>query len=188
EAGVLGVLPGLVGIIQASEAIKLLLGVGQPLTGRLLTIDLLSMRTREFSVPKDESCPACGSQRGVAPLPVPEAAACVGADGGDADAITATRLRARLERGDPIALVDVRMPWEWSRGHLDDATLIPLTELDARLDELDEGRETVVYCAVGVRSAHAVRMMRAAGFSRARNLTGGIQAWLAEIGPPLATD
>jgi adenylyltransferase/sulfurtransferase len=182
DAGVVGVLPGLVGVLQAAEALKLALGRGQTLTGNLLTIDLLSANFEKLAFRKDPACPACGQQRSSAIPAAPTGSCGPGREAAADDAppsISPGELRAQLAGPDArrIQLVDVRMPWEWDQGYIEGAVLVPLQELSGRLEELDPGLETVVYCAVGERSAYAVRLLLAAGFSRARNLEGGLRAW-----------
>jgi adenylyltransferase/sulfurtransferase len=188
EGGVLGILPGVVGALQATEAIKLILGKGDSLLGRLLLFDALEMRFRELGLRRDPDCPVCGETPtidrlidyerfcGVAPAPAPAAA------GPDAD-IDVLALKQRLDRGEDILLLDVREPYEWLICRLDDAVHIPLRDVPARLGELDASRETVVYCRTGVRSARVVELLRRSGFRRARNLVGGLHAWSAEVDP-----
>ncbi len=184
EAGVLGVLPGIAGTLQAAEALKLLLGIGRDRSGRLLTLDLLDTRVSDFEVGPNPECPACGDARTGAVLPVPEAACPDAAPGDVPFGISAEELAERLAGGDGPAILDVRMPAEWRAGRLAGATLVPLPELSARMGEIDPARETVVVCAVGQRSAHAVRLLRHAGHARARNLEGGLRRW-AFAGLPL---
>jgi adenylyltransferase/sulfurtransferase len=205
EAGVLGVLPGIVGTIQATEAIKLVLGLGRTLAGRLLLVDALDMRFRELSVPADPRCPVCGEHPTVTEL-IDYEAFCGGPPGagdeGDeaaeageptarqvAPVISVRELNERLAGPEPPALLDVREPFEWQICNLEDrgARLVPLARLPDSLDALDPERELVVYCHTGQRSGLAVRFLRQAGFERARNLTGGIQAWAEEIDPGMPT-
>jgi adenylyltransferase/sulfurtransferase len=192
EGGVLGVLPGLVGTIQAAEAIKLVLGVGETLAGRLLLVDALRMRFRTIALRRDPACPACGTReirelidydefcgvkqgRGAAP-----AAAAVG--GPEPHAPLAPReLAARLAAGDALQLVDVREPYEHRIARLEPARLVPLRGLPSALGTLDPARETVVLCHHGVRSAAAAEFLRAQGFRSVRNLEGGIDAWSADV-------
>jgi adenylyltransferase/sulfurtransferase len=186
---VLGVLPGVIGTIQATEAIKLILGIGQPLVGRLLLYDAFSMRFRELKLRRDPSCPVCGDQPtvtalidydqfcGVAPAataaaPIPET--------------TVQDLKARLDRGDRVFVLDVREPNEYQICRIAGSTLIPLGELPKRLEELPAGPDApdiVVHCKMGGRSAKAVRQLVDKGFTRVQNLKGGILAWIDQIDP-----
>ena len=189
EGGVLGVLPGLIGTIQATEAIKLILGIGQTLIGRLLLVDALGMSFRTVRLKKDPSCPACGT-REIRELidyeefcGVPQAAADAARD---AEFETTPReVAARLRSGAPIELIDVREPHEWEIARIDGARLIPLASFMDALPTLDSAREIVVYCKVGARSARAVRQLRAAGFKRVKNLAGGIQRWSEDVDPTI---
>jgi len=190
EAGVLGVLPGLLGTIQATEALKLLLGVGEPLVGRLLLVDALAMRLRTIAIPRNPSCPACGT-RELRAL-VDYDAWCAGAGGASAagqpveervEEIAPAQLAARLKADAALVLLDVREPNEWALARIPGARLVPLGTLDAALATLDPRADVVVHCQSGVRSALAARRLRAAGFTRVRSLTGGIARWRAEVGP-----
>ncbi|MBI1967588.1 MAG: ThiF family adenylyltransferase, partial [Gemmatimonadetes bacterium] len=183
EGGVFGVLPGLVGVIQASEAIKLILGVGRPLIGRLLLVDALGMEFRTMKLRRDPACPACGTREirelidfeafcGIRPGP--------GGDVGVAE-IAPAALAERLRSGDDFDLLDVREPHEWAIARLPQARLVPLGTLPEALASLDRNREVVVYCKAGVRGAKAVRQLRAAGFRRVSNLAGGILRWSVEV-------
>jgi adenylyltransferase/sulfurtransferase len=189
EGGVLGVLPGLVGTIQATEGIKLILGVGEPLVGRLLLIDALSMRFRTVRLRKDPNCPACGTHEitelidydqfcGV----VPEATV---ANTNQIPEITPSELAARLRRGDDIDLIDVREPHELNIAQIPNVRLIPLGTLAEALPTLDSSREAVVICRTGARSGRAVQQLRAAGFKKVWNLAGGIHRWADEVDPSL---
>jgi adenylyltransferase/sulfurtransferase len=191
EAGVLGVLPGLIGTIQATEAIKLLIGAGQTLAGRLLLVDALRMNFRTIQLRRDPTCPACGTREltalidydefcGVRPLR-PEAMPAGVQD------ITPAELADRLRRRDAIDLIDVREPYEWRIARIEGARMIPLGQLGARLGELDRGREIVLYCHHGVRSLTAGEFLVAQGFTRVWNLSGGIDRWSAEVDPSVAT-
>jgi adenylyltransferase/sulfurtransferase len=174
----LGVLPGIIGAIQAAETIKLLLGIGSPLVGRLLAFDALAMRFRELGLPRDPGCPICGGSPTITDLK--EAmGACAPASfrpaDGDVDAAT---LRQWLAEGRDLQLIDVREPFEFQDGALPGATLIPLGEIHERGSEIDPSRPTVVYCRVGVRSAHAIAQLREDGHSGSLlNLQGGILAF-----------
>jgi adenylyltransferase/sulfurtransferase len=185
EGGVLGVLPGLLGLIQATEAVKLILGIGEPLVGRLLLVDALSMRFQTLRLQRDPSCPACGT-RTLRELQDYEAF-CAGpaapAPGGVAE-LTPRELAARLSAGPPVELVDVRERHEWAVTRLPGARLAPLSELEAHLAALPRDRDLVLYCRVGQRSATAGRLLQAAGFTRVWHLAGGLLRWTAELGPP----
>jgi molybdopterin/thiamine biosynthesis adenylyltransferase/rhodanese-related sulfurtransferase len=185
EGGVLGVLPGIVGSIQAMETIKLILGTGRNLTGRLLLFDALEMGFREFKLRKNPKCPMCGEHRTINKL-IDYYEFC-GVRGEEAPApdlkvpeITPRELKTRLDRGDDLFILDVREPHEYQicnlRGHL-----IPLGELPRRVHELDSSREIVAHCRSGKRSAEAVDFLRKAGFRKILNLKGGILAWSDEV-------
>jgi len=185
EGGVLGVLPGVVGTIQATEAIKLILGQGEPLIGRLLLYDALAMRVRELKLRKDPNCPICGEHPtirelidyvefcGVAPHPEQELAADL--------TIEPEELQQKLARRDRFVLIDVRNPEEWEICRIEGAKLIPLADLPSRVSELDSAEELILYCKMGGRSAQAVEFLRGAGFRKVKNLSGGILAWADEI-------
>ena len=192
EGGVLGVLPGLVGTIQATEAIKLITGAGTPLVGRLLLVDALHWRQRTVRVRRDPECPACGT-REITDLSDAEAL-CAVPDVDDIDAvfgavpeIEPSALSARLAAGEALQIVDVREPHEWAIARIDGAQLIPLAALESRLNELSTDREIIVHCKVGGRSAQAVRRLRAAGFKRVWNLAGGIQRWSKDVDSSVPT-
>jgi molybdopterin/thiamine biosynthesis adenylyltransferase/rhodanese-related sulfurtransferase len=182
EGGVLGVLPGMVGTIQAAEAIKLVLGIGRTLAGRLLLIDALTMEYRSVQLRRDPECPACGTRTittlidydefcGSAP-PVPSASDAVGE-------ISPAELAALLVHGG-VDLIDVREPHEWDAGHVTGARLVPLGQLGAAIATLDPEREVVVMCRSGGRGANAAAQLRAAGFTRVRNLSGGLTRWQSD--------
>jgi sulfur-carrier protein adenylyltransferase/sulfurtransferase len=189
EGGVLGILPGLLGIIQATETIKLILGSGEPLIGRLLLVDALGMRFRELKLRRNPDCPVCGTHPTVTAL-IDYNQFC-GIRGEEAPATTAgipeiqpEELKRRLVAGEDIYVLDVREPHEYQicniGGHL-----IPLGDLPKRVSELDSSREIVVHCKMGGRSAKAVEFLRQSGFSRASNLAGGILAWADKVDPSL---
>ena len=188
EGGVLGVLPGLIGVIQGIETLKLLLGVGESLVGRLVLFDALALSFRELALKKDPDCPLCGAQRTITRL-VDYEAFCgltpAGAAASDADGweIGARELGDRLARGDDLAIIDVREPHEWQIAHLPGATLIPLNTLPARLAELDSSREIVLHCHHGQRSMRALELLRQSGFRKLKNLKGGIDAWSKDVDP-----
>ncbi len=190
EAGVLGVLPGLVGVLQATEAVKLLLGVGEPLVGRLLSIDALTTRFTELKIRKDPACPLCGEHPTITEL-VDYDAFCAGPAPADSAELApgtselAPAAAARHLAAGGVTLLDVREPFEWNISRIQGARLIPLGQLSARLSELSPASPVIVYCHTGQRSRRAVDAMRAAGFARAYNLTGGIDRWSREIDPSL---
>ena len=187
EGGVLGVLPGVIGTIQATEAIKLITGIGEPLIGRLMLYDALAMRFRELKLRRDPDCPVCGDHPTVTEL-IDYDQFCGIAPQAPADnayEITPIEVAAWLRRDDAPFLLDVREPNEWEIGHLPGATRISVNELQNRLNELDTAREMVVYCRSGVRSGRAVDMLRGAGFRKVKNMTGGILRWSDEVDPSI---
>jgi len=186
------VLPGVVGTIQATEAIKLVLGIGETLAGRLLLYDALKMRFRSITLPKDRDCPLCGVRPSITSLRA-ESASCAGngdshlslrGKGTTAD-MTVTALKARIDAGTAPVIVDVREPWEAAVCRIPGALLIPLGELARRTSELDPAAEIVVHCKSGGRSARAVGLLRERGCTGAVNLAGGILSWINEIDPSL---
>ena len=185
EGGVLGVLPGIIGSLQANEAIKLVLGIGESLVGRLLVFDALTVRFREMRLQKNADCPVCSAEPTVTGLIDYEAFCGLDQVESEADEIniTVSQLQRRQEQGRRPLLVDVRTPREWQVCRLDGAQLLPLHELTGRWQELDGEQEIVVYCHHGHRSARAVEFLRRAGLKHVRNLTGGIDAWSKEIDP-----
>ncbi|MEE9132000.1 MAG: molybdopterin-synthase adenylyltransferase MoeB [Gemmatimonadota bacterium] len=192
EGGVLGVLPGIVGTMQANETVKLILGQGEPLIGRLLLFDSLRMKFRELRLRKDPDCPICGENPTIHELidyeafcGVTEAALEQQGLQGQVPTITATDLKARLDAGDPIRIIDVREPHEWNICNLETAELIPLASLPGQMNGLDSTEDIVVLCRSGARSARAVRLLQEAGFRRAYNLTGGLLAWSDEVDPSM---
>ena len=176
EGGVLGVLPGVIGSIQALETIKLLLGAGDSLAGRLLLFDALRLRFRELRLRRDPACPVCGDSPTIRELIDYEAFCGLGPAEGDGD-VSAAELRAERMAGRRLTLVDVREPHEWAVRRIDGATLIPLGDLPERLRELDSRLPVVAYCQRGTRSRRAADILRAAGFADVRSLTGGIERW-----------
>ena len=189
EGGVLGVLPGLLGVIQAVEAVKLILGAGQPLVGRLLLVDALQMSFRELRLRRDPDCPVCGEEPTVTSLIDYEEFCRVGQEPEDEEvpSISVQELKRRLDAGEDLFVLDVRNPPEYELCRLPDTRLIPLPELPQRLDELDPAREIVVHCKSGGRSAEAVRLLQQAGFSRLYNLEGGILEWSRSVDPSVPT-
>lgn len=190
EAGVLGILPGLIGTIQATETVKIILGMGQTLAGRFLIYDAMKMRFRELTLRKDPDCPVCGTHPtvtalidyeqfcGVAPSQAPAAAS--------ADAmndISVLELKARIDAGTRPFILDVREPNEYQINRIDGSVMIPLGELPQRFQELDKHTEIVCQCKGGVRSAKAAAFLRQQGFTSVKNLTGGILAWVDQVDP-----
>src|SRR3954468_10788973 len=188
EAGVLGVLPGIIGLLQAIEAIKLIVGLGEPLTGRLLYFDALKMGFREFAVRRDSECPVCGNSPSIT-QPVDYDAFCGLRQEAASQAIPTMSvhdLSQRLNDQD-IVVIDVREPFEYDIARIDTAQLIPLGELAERVDELPRDKQIVVMCKTGARSASATAFLRQQGFSNVYNLQGGITAWAMEIDPEMPT-
>jgi molybdopterin/thiamine biosynthesis adenylyltransferase/rhodanese-related sulfurtransferase len=191
EGGVLGILPGLIGCIQATEAVKLILGKGSPLIGRLVLYDALAMSFREFKVRRNPKCPACGDHPTVTKLIDYEqfcgvrgqetAPVAAGADGDT----TVEELKARLDRGDKVLILDVRNPPEFQICRIPGSTLLPLPDLPQRVGELDRNREMVVHCKSGMRSQKAIAFLRQQGFTNLKNLQGGILAWAERIDPSM---
>jgi adenylyltransferase/sulfurtransferase len=186
EGGVLGILPGLVGVMQATEAIKLILGKGEPLIGRLLLVDALGMRFRELKLRKNPDCPACGRHPSVTKLiDYNEFCGIRGEEkpvASNVPEIQPEELKARLDAGEDIFILDVREPHEYQICNLN-GYLIPLGELPKRAHELDSSREIVAHCRSGVRSAKAVTFLQQAGFRKVKNLAGGILAWSDKVDP-----
>ncbi len=185
EGGVLGILPGIIGLIQATETVKLILGIGTPLIGRLMLYDALNMKFRELKLRRNPECPICGDQPTIkelidyqefcgipqhAPEPVPVT--------GD---ISVVELKQRLDKGDKFQFIDVREPHEWQICRIPGTTLVPLGELPKRLSELDPNSEIVVHCKSGGRSGKAVDLLKQNGFVNARNVVGGILAWADQV-------
>jgi molybdopterin/thiamine biosynthesis adenylyltransferase/rhodanese-related sulfurtransferase len=189
EAGVLGVLPGIIGMLQAIEAIKLIVGIGEPLIGRLLHFDALKVKFRELNLRRDPKCPVCGENPaifspidyeqfcGVRPHPA--------RDHDDHPTINVHELKRKMEGNGGFTIIDVREEFEYEIARIEDSKLIPLGELPARLAELQQDEEIVLLCKSGARSAHAAELLRAAGFTRAYNLEGGIDAWADKIDPAM---
>ena len=185
EGGVLGILPGTIGLVQATEAVKLILGIGEPLVGRLLLYDALGMRFRELKLRRNPECPVCGDHPtitklidyqqfcGVAPKETP-------VDTSDIDAV---ELKAKVDRHDDFVLLDVREPHEFQICRIPGSVLIPLGDLPKRVNELDSSREIVAHCKMGGRSAKAVEFLRQSGFKNVRNMKGGILAWSDKVDP-----
>ena len=181
EAGVLGVLPGLMGTIQATEAIKLILGIGEPLIGRLLLVDALRLDFRTIRLQRDPECPACGTHELTELIDYERFCGVSSANGSGQVAtipeITAQELLQKRARGDDFDVIDVREPHEYAMSRIPGARLIPLRTLDDALASLDPQREMILVCHIGARSAQAVRILQQAGFSRVANLGGGMVEW-----------
>jgi len=186
EGGVLGILPGLVGVIQATEVIKLIIGRGDPLVGRLLLIDALGMKFRELKLRKNPDCPACGRQRTITKLIDYEQFCGIRGEAKPVEAkvpeMQVEELKRRLDAGDDIFVLDVREPHEYQICNIG-GYLIPLGDLPERVNELDSSREIVAHCKMGGRSAKAVDFLRQAGFKKVHNLAGGITAWSERVDP-----
>jgi adenylyltransferase/sulfurtransferase len=182
EGGVLGVLPGIIGTIQATETIKLILGIGEPLIGRFLVYDALRMRFRDLKLPKDPDCPVCGTHPSIRTLQK-YGDACMPHHEPQTTDMTVTELKSRMDQGDPPVVVDVREPREFQICRIPGSILIPLGELPRRLQELDPAQEIVLQCRSGGRSAQATAFLKQRGFARARNLKGGILAWIDQVDP-----
>jgi sulfur-carrier protein adenylyltransferase/sulfurtransferase len=191
EGGVLGVLPGIIGVMQAIEAIKLIIGIGDSLIGRLVSFDALKLRFKEFKIRKDPNCPICGDHPTIHELidydqfcGIPQADA-EAAKELEVPTITATELKTKIDRKEKFVLVDVREPFEYDISRIPGSKLIPLGELPARLSELDSADDIVLHCKVGGRSAKALRILQEAGFRKLNNLQGGITAWSEDVDPSI---
>jgi adenylyltransferase/sulfurtransferase len=187
EGGVLGVLPGLIGMIQATEAIKLILGIGEPLIGRLLLVDALGAQFRTVKIRRNAACPACGTREITKLIDYEEFCGVKMEDGRSKmdeamPEITPLALAARLKAGD-VELIDVREPNEWDIARIPGARLIPLGDFLAAIPSLDRSHDIVVHCRSGLRSGKAVRQLQAAGFTRVKNLAGGILRWSDDVDP-----
>jgi sulfur-carrier protein adenylyltransferase/sulfurtransferase len=185
EGGVLGVLPGLLGVLQATETIKLILGTGEPLIGRFLLVDALAMRFREMRVRKDPQCVVCGPNPTVTAL-IDYDAFCAGpaplvSSAPMHDEVSVEELKTMRDRGDALVLVDVREPREWAISDLPNSVKIPLGTLPQSLDKLSKDDEIVVYCRTGGRSGNAVQFLKQQGFEKVKNLVGGINRWAERI-------
>ena len=191
EGGVLGVLPGIIGVIQATESIKLLTGIGEPLVGRFLIYDALKMRFRELKLRRDPECPVCGTRPTVTELidyeqfcglrPEPAVPAAAAVESSDL-AITPLELKRRLDAGDKLVILDVREPQEYQINRIPGSVLIPLGEVPRRYAELDTDVEIIAQCKMGQRSAKAADFLRTVGFN-VKNLSGGILAWIDQVDP-----
>ena len=191
EGGVLGILPGTVGLIQATETVKLILGIGEPLIGRLVLYDALAMRFRELKLRRNPECPVCGDHPTITKLidyqefcgipnqPHQEATVTGGLEGD----IEPTEVKAKIDRGDRFVLIDVREPHEYQICNIPQAKLIPLGDLPKRVNELNSADEIVAHCKSGMRSAKAVDFLKQVGFKKVRNMKGGILAWSDKVDP-----
>lgn len=187
EAGVVGVLPGIVGSIQALETIKLLLGIGDSLIGRLVLFDALGLTFREMTLTKDPACPVCGTDPTVRELMDYEAFCGTSAEPPPPTGpeIQVTELATERQGNPNLLIVDVREPQEWEIGHIEGAILAPLGSLPATIRDLDPARDIVTVCHRGIRSMHALRLLEKAGFPRVRSLAGGMDAWSRQIDPSI---
>jgi sulfur-carrier protein adenylyltransferase/sulfurtransferase len=189
EGGVLGVLPGTIGTLQATEAVKLLLGIGEPLIGRLMLYNALDMSFEFVKLRKNPHCKICGPEADIKEL-IDYEAFC-GVPGHDHDEssagagwdITPTELAERMKQGNHLRLVDVREPHELEISHIQGAELIPLGQLASRLSEMDSAQDMVVFCKTGARSTRALELLVSAGFRKVKNLRGGVNAWAREVDP-----
>jgi adenylyltransferase/sulfurtransferase len=191
EGGVLGILPGTIGLIQATETVKLILGIGEPLIGRLVLYDALAMRFRELKLRRNPECPVCGDHPAITKLidyqefcGVPnqrhEEAPMQASNDGDIDPV---EVKAKIDRGDRFVLIDVREPHEYQICNIPQAKLIPLGDLPKRVNELNSADEIIAHCKSGMRSAKAVDFLKQAGFKKVRNMKGGILAWSDKVDP-----
>ncbi len=189
EGGVLGILPGVIGTIQATEAVKLIIGAGEPLIDRFMIYDALRMRFRELKLKRDPECPVCGDSPTVTELIDYEQfcgiTPAVGSETSDGNDATVEDLKSRLDADDGVFVLDVREPQEFDICRIPGSTLIPLGDLPQRLTELEGHDDMIVHCKSGARSAKAVKLLREAGFSKAKNLRGGILAWIDRVDPTL---
>jgi adenylyltransferase/sulfurtransferase len=189
EGGVLGILPGTIGLIQATEAVKLILGIGEPLVGRLLLYDALGMRFRELKLRKNPECPVCGDHPTITKLidyyqfcGIPQQPAKQESKVTD-DEIEVKEVKEKIDRGDNFVLIDVREPHEYQICNIPGSKLIPLGEVGRRLNELDPNADIVIHCKSGMRSARACAILKGAGFQQVRNMKGGILAWSDQVDP-----
>ncbi|PYK17712.1 MAG: molybdenum cofactor biosynthesis protein MoeB [Verrucomicrobia bacterium] len=182
QAGVLGVLPGIIGMLQAIETLKLILGIGEVLVGRLLHFDALKVKFRELNLRRDPQCPVCGENQTIF-SPIDYEQFCGVGDEGAIPGMSPHELKRRMDTGDPFELIDVREPFEFEIARIAGAKLIPLGEIAERLDELEREKPIIVHCHSGKRSAQAVRLLQQHGFAKIYNLEGGIDAWSEQIDP-----
>lgn len=189
EAGVLGVLPGIIGLVQATEALKLIVGKGEPLVGRLMHFDALKMKFREFKLRRDPECPVCGEHPTIL-TPIDYEQFCGAQETGDASesgdtvrSISVRELKQKMDAREPLTLVDVREPWEYDVAQISGSLLLPLGELEERLTELPRDGIVVMQCHSGMRSEEGARLLQKAGFANVYNLEGGIEAWSRDVDP-----
>jgi molybdopterin/thiamine biosynthesis adenylyltransferase/rhodanese-related sulfurtransferase len=182
QAGVLGVLPGIIGMLQAVETIKLIVGIGEPLVGRLLHFDALKVKFRELNLRRDPQCPVCGENPTIF-SPINYEQFCGARSEEAIPTMSAQELRRKMDTREPFELIDVREPFEYEIARIDGAKLIPLGEITERVDELQRDRPIVVHCHSGQRSAQAVRLLQQRDFADVYNLEGGIDAWSDQIDP-----
>ena len=180
QAGVLGVLPGIIGMLQAIETIKLIIGIGEPLVGRLLHFDALKVKFRELNLRRDPQCPVCGENQTIF-APIDYDQFCGARADQAVPTISVQELKGKMDAGEAFELVDVREPFEYEIARIDGAKLIPLGEIGERFGELQEEQPIIVHCHSGQRSAQAVRLLRQRGFTKVYNLEGGIDAWSDQI-------
>jgi len=182
QAGVLGVLPGIIGMLQAIETLKLILGIGEPLIGRLLHFDALKVKFRELNLRRDPQCPVCGENPTIS-SPIDYEQFCGVRDDREIPGITPHELKRRMDAGERFELIDVREPFEYEIAQIDGAKLIPLGEIAERLDELEREQPIIIHCHSGMRSAQAVQLLQERGFAKVYNLEGGIDAWSDQVDP-----
>lgn len=186
EGGVLGILPGIIGVMQATEVVKEILGIGESLVGRLMLFNALKMKFRELKLQKNPECPLCGENRTIdAPIDYDAFCGVAATPQETAVEISVTDLKKRLDQGDPLVLVDVRETHEYQICHLENAVLMPLSDFASHMSGLDSANEIVLYCHHGVRSRNALEFLRTAGFSKLRNMRGGIDAWARQVDPKM---
>jgi len=187
EAGVFGVLPGIIGMVQAIETIKLILGIGQPLVGRLLSFDALKMKFRDFNLRRDPACPVCGDAPTILE-PIDYEGFCnaqAGPISSSIPTISVVELKQKIDEASAMLVLDVREPFEYEIARIEGSKLIPLDELTDRLGELNQEQEIVAVCKSGARSAYAVQLLQRSGFARSFNLDGGVDAWADQIDPSM---
>jgi sulfur-carrier protein adenylyltransferase/sulfurtransferase len=185
QAGVLGVLPGIIGMLQAIETLKMILGIGETLVGRLLHFDALKVKFRELNLRRDPQCPVCGENPTIF-SPIDYEQFCGVRDKGEIAEMSPNELKRRMDAGEPFELIDVREPFEYEIARIDGAKLIPLGEITERLDELSGKQPIVVHCHSGKRSEQAARLLQQRGFANVYNLEGGIDAWSDQVDPGVA--
>jgi molybdopterin/thiamine biosynthesis adenylyltransferase/rhodanese-related sulfurtransferase len=185
EGGVLGILPGIIGSIQATEAIKLVLDIGESLAGQLLLFDALRMEFNKLKIHKNEDCPVCGKNPSVTELIDYDQFCGITADAADNLNITPLQLKQKMDNGDDILLLDVREQIEYKINRIEGGQLIPLYLIPLKMNELDRSKEIIIYCKNGNRSMDALRNLKEAGFDRVKNLAGGINAWIDQVDPKM---